>query len=112
MLKMVISLNDNKINTEGKYKSASIYNAIDNAFLQMGLRRISDETNRLQYCDNGDARDYGRFGKIVNTLKRQPWFLDNISEWLLYTSEDSETPEDYNVEDLLRHYQGKKMLRA
>lgn len=112
MLKMAISMNEDKINMEGKYKSASIYIAIENAFSQMGFRRISDGTNSLLYCDNGDTRDYGRFGKIVNTLKRQPWFMDNVSEWLLYDSDDSEYPEDFNIEDLLNHYREKQVLRA
>ncbi len=72
MLKMVISMDENKINVEKKYRLDGIYRTIDSIFAQMGLPRIENTSGSLMYRDNGDAKDYGRFGKIVNTLKRQP----------------------------------------
>jgi len=112
MLKMLITMNRDKINIEGKYKSDSIYHAIENAFSQMGLPRMSQQGDTLMYRDNGDPRDYGRFGKIVNTFKRQAWFMDYVAEWLLYDSDDSDNPEDFNIEDLLSHYKAKQDLGA
>ncbi len=31
------------------------------------------------YRDYGRAGDFSLFGKIANTLKRQAWFMDNVS---------------------------------
>ena len=111
MLKMVIRMNQNKIIIEKKYKLEGIYSTIDNAFIQMGFPRQASEKDTLIYCDNGSARDYGRFGRIVNTLKRQTWFIENVEEWNLYESDDMDNPNDITVEDLLAHYR-KKALRV
>lgn len=111
MLKMVIRINENKVIAEKKYRLGGIYSIIDNAFMQMGFLRQVSEKDALVYCDNGNASDYASFGIIVNTLKRQTWFLDNITEWSLYESEDSDNPDDFSVEDLLAHYR-KKALGA
>ena len=58
------------------------------------------------------VRDFSLFGQIVNTLKRQAWFMDNVSVWRLCDSDDSDSPDDFNEEDLLIHYQEKTAMRA
>lgn len=110
MLKMVIRMDDNKINIEKKYRLDGIYRTIDSTFIKMGFPRIEDASGFLVYRDNGHTTDYGRFGKIVNTLKRQPWFMDNVAEWLLCDSDDSDNPDDFNEEDLLNHYRQKQTM--
>jgi hypothetical protein len=55
---------------------------------------------------------FSLFGKIVNTLKKQTWFMDNVAVWRLYDSDDSDSPEDFNEEDLLTHYREKQAMRA
>lgn len=59
--------------------------------------------------DNGSERDFGRFGCIVNALKKQEWFMGNVLTWILYDSDDSDSAEDFSAEDLLAHYAGKSM---
>lgn len=110
MLKMIIRMDDYKINTEKKYRLDGIYKTLDNAFLKMGLPRIEDSSGSLVYRDNGHIADYGRFGKIVNTLKRQPWFMENVVEWLFCDNEDSDSPEVFNEENLLNHYRKKEAM--
>lgn len=107
MLKMVIRMDRNKIIIENKYKIEGIYSTIDNAFMQMGFPRQVSDADILVYHDNGNARDYGRFGRIVNTLKRQTWFIENVAEWNLYESDDMDNPNNFTVEDLLAHYRKK-----
>ena len=58
------------------------------------------------------VRDFSLFGRIVNTLKRHAWFMDNVSVWRLCDSDDSDSPDDFNEEDLLIHYQEKTAMRA
>lgn len=110
MLKMVIRMNNDKINIEKKYRLDGIYKTIDNIFFKMGFPRMEDASGSLIYYDNGHVKDYGRFGKIVNTLKRQAWFMDNVAVWLLYDSEDTDNPDDFNEEDLLNHYRQKQAM--
>lgn len=104
MLKMIISMNKVKINAEKKYNLDSIQNTIDKLFLNLGLSLMEHSSRQWVYRDNGDDRDYGRFGRIVNTLKRQEWFMDNVEMWRFYDSDDSDAPDDFNEEDLLNHY--------
>ena len=112
MLKMMIRMNDQKIRAERKYRPDGIYRTIDRTFLQMGFPRMQDSSGFLVYCDNGSSRDYGRFGRIVNTLKRQSWFMDNVEVWRFCDSDDSDDPNDFNEEDLLGHYRRKQVMRV
>ena len=112
MLKMMIRMNDDKIIKEKKYHLDGIYSTINNTFLTMGFPRVEDGSDALVYRDCGRARDFRLFGKIVNTLKKQTWFMDNVAVWRLYDSDDSDSPEDFNEEDLLTHYRKKQVMRA
>lgn len=112
MLKMVIRMDDDKINIEKKYRLEGIYKTIDNTFIQMGFPRREDVSGCLVYQDNGHSKDYGRFGKIVNTLKKQAWFMENVTVWLLCNSDDSDSWDDFSEEDLLSHYRQKQAMEA
>lgn len=112
MLKMIIRMNDDKIIAENKYHLDGIYSTLNNVFHTAGLPRMEDGSGALVYRDCGWARDFSLFGKIVNTLKRQAWFMDNVSVWRLCDSDDSDSPEDFNEEDLLMHYREKLAMRA
>lgn len=61
MLKMLIRMDNHKIETEQKYNSESIYSTLNNAFSRMRFQRISDETNALVYCDNETGQTHGSF---------------------------------------------------
>ena len=89
-----------------------IYSTINNTVLTVGLSHIEDGSGALVYRDCGRARDFSLFGKIVNTLKRQTWFMDNVAVWRLYDSDDSDSSENFNEEDLLTHYREKQAMRA
>ena len=112
MLKMIIRMDDNKITAEKKYRLEGIYHAINNTFQTIGLPRMEDSSGALVYRDCGRPRDFSLFGKIVNTLKRQSWFMENVSVWRLCDSDDSDNPDDFNEEDLLNHYRKKPVLRG
>lgn len=108
MLLMRIQMNDEKIISERRYSLPAIHRTIDAAFTQMRLCRVEDSSGDLVYRDAGNARDYGRFGKVVNTLKRQPWFMENVSVWRLYDSDEADNLNDCSEEDLLQHYRVKR----
>ena len=101
MLMMKIEMNADKIQAEKRYTLSSITRTIESAFSQMQLRKVEDASGALLYRDTGNARDYGRFGRVVNTLKKQSWFMDNVSVWRLYDSDDSDNLNDCSEEDLL-----------
>lgn len=69
MLMMKIEMNADKIQAEQRYTISAINRTIESAFAQMKLRKVEDASGALLYRDSGNARDYGRFGKVVNALK-------------------------------------------
>ena len=111
MLKMLIRMDEDKITTEKKYHLDGIYSTINNTFSSMGFHRIDDNSGALVYRDCGRPADFSLFGKVVNTLKKQTWFMDNVA-WRLYDSDDSDSPDEFNEEDLLTHYRKKQSMRT
>ncbi len=111
MLKMIIRMDDNKITNEQKYQLDSIYNTINHAIQDAGLPRMEDASGALVYRDCGRAKDFSLFGWFVYGLKKQAWFMDYVSVWQLYDSNDSENPNDFNKEDLLTHYRRKAAIK-
>ncbi|EHI58065.1 MAG: hypothetical protein ACLTC4_07160 [Hungatella hathewayi] len=105
MMKMLIRMDSNKINIEQRFNLNGIYDILNKMFLNLGLICMENGAESLVYRDNGNVKDYGSFGRIVNTLKKQSWFMENVTEWRLYDSDESDDPEEFNEEDLLSRYQ-------
>ena len=108
MLKMEFKLDEQKIVAKQKYSPESIYAAADGAFGKYGFRKEILEDRSVCYWGNGQPGDYGAFGRLITTLKDKPWFLDNLSKWLWYNSDDGADEDDYAVEDILYHYTRRK----
>ena len=102
MIKMIIKMDEGKIASAKEFPMEHVYSVLDNVFGQYGYQVEQIEGNR-EYRGNGDPRDFGRFGRIYNGLKKQPWFVKYVSTWLLCNSDDVEDPKDFSVEDLLNY---------
>ncbi len=107
MIKMIIRMNDNKIEIEKKYTLERVYAGLDRIFAGYGYSR-EDVDGNLEYKGSCDPRDFAKFGRIYNGLRKQEWFSENVSTWLLCNSDDVDDPEDFSVEDLL-HYDGSRV---
>ena len=110
MLKLEIKIDDDKVEQEGKYPISSIYNAVDKVFMKYDFRKEILEDGTYCYYGNGMPKDYGIFGRIITTLKEKEWFMDYLSKWLWYNSDDGENEEDFSVEDVLYHYTKKESI--
>lgn len=103
MIKMIIKMNTEKIEQEGKYSINQIYSALDRIFKEKGMERTS-AIDKLEYQGHDKPTDFAYFGRIMTGLKKQEWFMDNASVWLLCSNDDMDNPSEYNEEDLLLHY--------
>lgn len=112
MIKMEIRMDDEKILRERKYRLEAVYEAVDKAFRQWDFKGEETDSGSVMYKDNGSERDFGRFGSIVNALKKKEWFMGNVATWILYDSDDSDSPDDFATEDLIAHYAGKRAVGA
>lgn len=107
MIKMIIKMNDDKIIETNEYTLERVYSGLDRIFAQFGYN--SEEVGgNLEYKGSGDPSDFGKFGRIYNGLRKQTWFINNATTWLLCNSDDVEDPNDFSVEDLL-NYDGSRV---
>lgn len=102
MIKMIIQMDEGRIQSNTEFTPSQIYNTINKVFSQQGFS-CKESAGIREYCGSEDKRDFGRFSRIYNTLKRQPWFMDNAVQWLLLNSDDSDNPDDFSEEDLLAY---------
>ena len=107
MIKMIIKMNENKISMNNEYSIERVYSGLDRIFAGYGYHREEIDGN-FEYKGNSDPSDFGKFGRIYNGLRKQPWFLDNVDTWILCNSDDVEDPNDFSNEDLL-HYNGNRV---
>lgn len=100
MMKMLIKLDEEKIEREGEYDLKKIKNFINGEISRMGIYK--DEEGLYT---NGN---FVTFGSMVLVLSETDWFMDNATEWLWYDSEGQADPNAYGVEDLLEHYKKRR----
>jgi hypothetical protein len=96
MIKMQIVMDEDKILREGKYSLCEIYETIDDYFVKK-LKLVKAEDGF--YISSGIKSDFGNFGLAMWTLGKKDWFMDNVDTWLYFNSEDSDSSDDYVVED-------------
>lgn len=107
MLKLEIKMDENKINREQRYSTDSIYQTLEQTFTRYDLRKESEPDGTVVFYGNGHPKDYGAFGYIITSLKEKAWFMDYVTKWVWYNSDDGENEEDFAVEDVLYHYTKK-----
>ena len=103
MIKMIIKLDEEKIDNNGNYSKDRINAALDRIFERTGMDKVSTAKG-IEYRGHNNPSDFARFGKVMLGLKDQAWFMDNALVWILCNSDDSDDPEVFDEEDLLAHY--------
>ena len=104
MLKLEIKLDEEKICSDGKYALGSLRQTLVNLFAKYQIDYVTEPDGTLFFIGRGLAKDYGCFGKLITTLKNQPWFMEYVIRWIWYNSDDGEDENDFSIEDVLRHY--------
>ncbi len=107
MLKLEIKLNEQKIQSEGKYKLASIYDTLDTLFARYEIRKEVLPDGTISYYGSGKPKDFGSFGANILRLKKQSWFMDYVEKWLWFNSDNGRSEDDFSMEDVLYHYTKK-----
>ena len=85
MMKMLITLDEDKIQKEGKYNLKKINSYLETAFSKRGMTKDA----------NGWYKD-GNFttcGSLIIKLSQTDWFMNNVLEWLWYDTSDSSTDD-------------------
>lgn len=95
MMKMLISLDEEKILNEGKYSIEKINQYLKNLFEKRGMEKDSEG-----WFTNGN---FTTCGSLIIKLSQTEWFMENLIEWVWYDTEDDST------EDLKAHYSKEKI---
>ena len=90
MLQVRIALNEEKIAREQTYSVASMWRAIDDAFLRSNQEKVSKGI----YQDAGFEGDYGRLSAIIFALADCAWFTDNVAEWYWLNTDECDEEQD------------------
>ena len=104
MLKLEIKLDEKKISEDHKYEVQSIYRALDETFFRYHLRKTESPDGTICFTGTGNPKDFGAFGGIILGLKEESWFMDYVTKWIWYNSDDGRNGDDFSVEDVLYHY--------
>lgn len=111
MIKMIIKMDKDKIESNGQYSIDSINEKSDGIFLRHGLNRF-ESGDDVEYRGSGKSTDFGNFTIILNGLRKQSWFMDNATRWIQCNSDDSDDPNDFSEEDLLEYFGYGKVSRV
>ena len=96
MIKMQIIMDEGKILHEKKYSLDRINETLDRFFLDnLHLQKGEDGF----YLGSGAKSDFSSFARVMWTLGKKPWFLENVETWLYFNSDDSDDPNDFVIED-------------
>ena len=109
MQKVLIRLDTEKIINEKKYALNNFHKTLHDFFDQFNFLQIQDSSDCIILEGKNHPHDFAHFGIIFNTLKKQPWFIDNITEWILYDNDDSDDPDIFDEEDLLQNFKIKQL---
>ena len=93
---MQIKMDEEKITRDGRYSLAKIKGTLDDYLVSRLSFTKGDDGF---YLGSGSPDDFGNFGLAMVTLGKKSWFMDNVDTWLYFNSNDSNDPEDFEVED-------------
>lgn len=111
MLKLEVKMDEAKINAEGKYTVKSIYDALERSFANFQLNTTHTEDGTLWFTGTGNPDDFGAFGSLITSLHEEAWFMDYVTRWIWYNSDDGRNEDDFSVEDVLDFYRKKDERR-
>jgi hypothetical protein len=93
-MKMLITLDEDKIIKEGKYDINKINSYLTKSFAKRGMSKDADN-----WYINGN---FTTCGSLIIKLSESDWFMDNVVEWLWYDTSDA------SMDDLKAFYDKEK----
>lgn len=100
MIKMLIEMDQEKIEREQKYDIKKIESYLDDIFSQANAYKDTEG-----YYTNGT---FESFGAIIWHLRELEWFLPNVKKWLWLNSDSTGDPKNFEVEDVANHYKNRR----
>lgn len=90
MMKMLISLDEERVLRDRKYSLADMWRVIDQKFEKYHCQKEKTADGSFVYAGNLKYDYYTCMGLAYLSLKKQSWFTKYCKEWKLYSNEDDE----------------------
>lgn len=91
MMKMLIQLDEDRVEKEKKYRLADMWKAIDAKFEKYHCTKERQADGSVLYSGNPDYDYYTCINLAYLSLKKQIWFAEYCKQWIWYDNEDDET---------------------
>lgn len=86
MIGMIFKFDEAKIRAEGKYTVKELYDAVD----RVAARSYLTKEEPGHYIGNMGEHSFALVGRTILALEKEPWFINNLSEWLYYNGDSME----------------------
>lgn len=86
MIGTTFKFDEAKIMEEGKYTIQQLHDKVD----QLASKSFLTKESPGHYSSNKGENAFALVGRTILKLEEEPWFVDNLSEWLLYEDEETE----------------------
>lgn len=100
MLKIIVELNESKIDKEKRYSVEKLYKSIDSVFERFGLVK----SDKGVFVGSGLDTDFANFSNTIYWLKDEEWFKENVEKWLWYNSDNADGIDENGIEDLILEF--------
>lgn len=95
MIGTTFKFDEAKIKAEGKYTVDQLHDKVD----QLASKSFLKKEEPGHYSSNMGEHAFALVGRTILKLEDEPWFVNNLSEWILY--------EDEETEDVLSQCRGR-----
>lgn len=109
MMKMLIKLDEERVLRDGKYDLAGMWRAIDGQFERYNCIREAQPGGGVLYSGDPDQDYFTCMGLSYLFLRKQQWFAQYCSQWIMYDNDDDEELPFQHI-DLLAKERGKNPL--
>ena len=90
MMKMLIRLDERKIETDGIYDLADMWRLVDSKFEKACTKEVQADGSRL-YSGKSDKDYYTCISLAYMVLSEQDWFAQYCIKWIWYDNDDDES---------------------
>ena len=95
MMNMLINLDREKIEKDGKYTVAEVWNMVNDVTGKYDFQQEKQEDGGILYVGQGEQSSFDGCGSSFVILRHKEWFARYVSEWILYESDDYDEDKWY-----------------
>ena len=100
MMNMLINLDREKIQKDGKYTVAEVWNMVNEITGKYEFKQEKQEDGAILYVGQGEQSSFDACSCSFIFLRHKEWFARYVSEWIWYESDDYDEDKWYD-DDIL-----------